>query len=575
MKNLKVRAKLIVAFGTILVLVLCMVACVFVSLSITMGSTDEFYDEAFTGVVYADKLNNLVISTSSDLLYAVGNPNTTASAASLDKAKADLESMLETLTQYRAIFDGDTANLDEIEKQVTELQQIVNNDSAVLTGEDTNAAFALFENEVVPATTSLGTLTTGVATYEKEHADNLYNEIKNNNESTTIVVAIVNSLVIAVGVFFAIYITKMLRKSIEDVHEAVTKMANGNFNVTVNYKSKDEIGQAGVAIEKLAANTNAVIGDIDKILDEVSKGNFAVKSQNPELYIGVFSKILNSINDLTATLNNTMRNIDIAAAQVSAGSDQVSAGAQSLSQGATEQAASIEELSATISIIVEMVNSVAKDAENANSKSTQAGEQLGEANSKMEELVVAMAGIKESSEKIQEIIKAIEDIAFQTNILSLNAAVEAARAGEAGKGFAVVADEVRNLASKSAQAAQNTQELIESTVIAIANGNNLVTNVAQNMAVVSESTEEVVESNTRISRSAREVADAVKQVTTGVDQISTVVQTNSATSEESAAASEELSGQATILKDMLDKFTLTNVTASSYAEAVEEAEIAD
>ncbi len=572
MKNLKVKAKLIVAFGTILVLVLCLVACVFVSLNITTESTDEFHDEAFTGVVYADKLNNLVTATNCDILYSVGNPDNAVSTNSLKSAKEDLTSMHDVLTQYKVVFKGDTANLEEIERLVTQLDGLLTVEAATLTGTDTVAAFALYESKIVPISTSLGSLTTQIAEYESNHADTLYDEIKQNNNATTVVVAIVNSLAIIIGIFFAIYITKLLRSGIDEVNNAASKMSQGDFNVSVKYKSKDEIGQAGIAMEKLANNTNDVISDIDYLLSEVAGGNFSVKSQRPELYVGVFSKILKSINDLTATLSNTMLNIDNAAAQVSAGSDQVSAGAQSLSQGATEQAAAIEELSATISMISEMVNSVAKDAQNANKQSTNAGQQLSEANTKMEELVSAMADIKDFSEKIQEIIKTIEDIAFQTNILSLNAAVEAARAGEAGKGFAVVADEVRNLATKSAQAAQNTQELIESTVIAIANGNKLVSNVADNMNTVMESTEEVVSSNDRISRSAKEVADAVKQVTDGVDQISTVVQTNSATSEESAAASEELSGQATILKDMLNKFSFVNENTEAVAakEADEE-----
>lgn len=169
-----------------------------------------------------------------------------------------------------------------------------------------------------------------------------------------------------------------------------------------------------------------------------------------------------------------------------------------------------------------------------------------------------MNEIKVSAAKIQEIIKAIEDIAFQTNILALNAAVEAARAGDAGKGFAVVADEVRNLAGKSAEAAQNPQVLISNTTQAVAKGGELVADVAKDMNTVSESSAKVAEINAKISKAAKEAANSVSRITVGIDQITSVIQNNSATSEQSAAASEQLSGQAALLKEMIDEFTLIN-----------------
>lgn len=174
-----------------------------------------------------------------------------------------------------------------------------------------------------------------------------------------------------------------------------------------------------------------------------------------------------------------------------------------------------------------------------------------------------MEEIKNSSAETKNIIKTIEDIAFQTNILALNAAIEAARAGEAGKGFAVVADEVRNLAAKSGEAAQNTTNMIEGTVSATENGSAIVNEAAEMMTAVVESAAKVEEINNKISDSTKEAADSVKQISIGIDQISNVVQTNSATAEESAAASEELSAQAATMKGLIGNFTLRDTDSSA------------
>ncbi len=375
-------------------------------------------------------------------------------------------------------------------------------------------------------------------------------------ELTITVIAIVAFLGITGGILLGIYIIRKLRKGLKEVSAAAEQMTAGNFDITITYDDKDEIGAMGESLKKLASHTNAVIGDIDYLLNEIANGNLNVRTDNEELYVGVFNHVIVSLRNFVTQLNGTLAQINVASGQVASGSEQVSGGAQALSQGATEQASSIQELSATINLISEMIVSNASDATEANAKTGIAGAQLGEANERMSELVGAMKEISDSSEEIHKIIKAIEDIAFQTNILALNAAVEAARAGDAGKGFAVVADEVRNLAGKSAEAANNTTILIENTVNSIEKGNSLVNEVAEKMESVAAAAGVVAELNSRIADSSKGAAEAITQVTTGIDQISSVVQNNSATSEQSAAASEELSGQASMLKELIAQFSL-------------------
>lgn len=385
---------------------------------------------------------------------------------------------------------------------------------------------------------------------------------KSDYMSGTTVAIILTIVLLVVACFIGTGISVMLGKkigsSVRSCTERIEKLAEGDLTSPVpEIDSQDETGRLAESTRTTVHMLNDIIVDIGRILEAMADGNLNVHTaQNEGLYVGDCSKLLTYMRDINHRLSATMAQIGTASDQVAAGSEQVSAGAQALSQGATEQASSVEELAATISVVSDMIHENSKEADTASEKTGEAGQKLAQAASKMSSLVDAMNDISTSSDETKKIIKTIEDIAFQTNILALNAAIEAARAGDAGKGFAVVADEVRNLAAKSAEAAQNTTEMIEGTVAAIGNGNALVNEVAQELEAVKDSASMVADINVKISESTREAADSIQQISVGIDQISNVVQTNSATAEESAAASEELSAQATMLKGLVGTFTL-------------------
>ena len=333
-------------------------------------------------------------------------------------------------------------------------------------------------------------------------------------------------------------------------------VAEGDFSHEINYSHQDEIGQIAESMAKVVGRIRAIIKDLLGKLDQMSQGNFAFDFWNPELYKGEYAPLLEGLYDILDDLNVTMGEIHGSSQQVDASAQQVSSFAQSLSRGATEQATSIEELSTTMDDISAKIKETAEMSINASILSKESGSAVGLSNEKMDEMSKAMQEITEKSQEISKIIKTIDDIAFQTNILSLNAAIEAARAGAAGKGFAVVADEVGNLAQKSAKAAQNTAGLIEETIDAVNKAAKITEETAESLSVVSQKTDKINEIIASISTASEAEANGIKQLSNGLDQIALVVQSNTSTAEESATASEELSGQSGRLNHLLGKFNL-------------------
>ncbi len=472
---------------------------------------------------------------------------------------SDLQKELTLLEDNaRWLFDNFTGDAELLNAFASYITETVELQEQVITLAQTDKAGAqnMLLNEYQPLVEEAVNNLIQISNVAETAADTNYLETTSMQEKLFYLQFGMAGFTLVITLLLSTYLTRAITKPLKELEIAAGKIVKGDFDISIPYQSKDELGRLAGAFRNMTVILNSVISDASRLLSEMADGNFDVRTKAEEHYVGAFQGLLLSIRKLNRDLSATLGQINLSADQVAADSNQVSSGAQALSQGATQQAAAVEELAATIANISNQVSETAANAAEARAQSNTAGDEMEECNKKMQDMTVAMEEISRTSNEISKIIKTIEDIAFQTNILALNASVEAARAGEAGKGFAVVANEVRTLASKSSVASKDTANLIERSIDAVERGTQIANSTAESLEQVVKDVRATSEKVDNIANASMEQASAVEQVTLGVDQISTVVQSNSGTAVESASASQELSSQADTLKSLVAKFTL-------------------
>ena len=360
-----------------------------------------------------------------------------------------------------------------------------------------------------------------------------------------------------------------ISKPIVSTTDRIRELAQGNLNDPVDvWYSNDELGVLSNSLDETILSLRQYINMITLALTKISEGDLCHKMEGT--FKGDFYKIKSTFNDILSSLSDTFAAINMSAEQVNSGAVQVSDSAQALSQGSTQQASAIEELSATLNDVSKQTQQNSVDAKNAYNIVMDNTEAINSCNDDMANMLNAMNEIHDASAEIAKIIKVIDEISFQTNILALNAAVEAAREGS--KGFGVVADEVRRLASRSAEAAKQTAQLIENSSAAVDKGSRIAEDTANSLGQIVKRSEEITTLMKNITEASEAQADAIVQIDTGVDQISAVVSKNTSTAVGFASASEELSSQSLILKNMIARFRLSeqdnsaSVPAAAYTE---------
>ena len=408
-------------------------------------------------------------------------------------------------------------------------------------------------NHIVTASPIIGTDWTAVVICDAK-------EFLGNAFIAVLVMIITTTISFVVGALVISKFVKRIIVPLNAINGKILDMEQGKLSGdAIEVHTGDELETLADAVNSMTAYTNTIIKDIESVSAKLAAEDLTAEPAAD--YIGDYAPIKSALYGIINSTSDAIRQIGASSKLVSDGSSKMSDNSTTLSQAATEQAATVEELNASI---VEISSNISANADSAGKAKVLADDCMkivNEGNVKMTDMLHAMEEINETSSQIANIIKTIEDISFQTNILSLNASIEAARAGEAGKGFAVVAGEVGQLAGKTAEAAKNTTALIKTSLTAVENGTVMANETAKMLSKIVSETDDTAKVIDKIAAASQEQADSVKQILVGMDQISTSVQMTSGSSAECAASAEELSGQAKVLLDLVHRFQIADAAS--------------
>lgn len=556
LKNVRILYKIIFSFGIIMAISIIIIIFSTIGLKKVASGTQTMYDEPYRANDLIWTVRRNMVSIERGFYKGIAVNTDSQNQAMANDINDSANGALNALNELKSIYTEGTnlELLNQIFDIAAKASPVRTEIANYIIAGDNEKASELIENEYAPLFEEITVPILKLYDTAAQEADNF---VKDSKKSEILAIA-TNLILLIIGIILSIAIATIITRDITQplymIRDAISEVSNGSLSTSINYNYKNAFGEVAQAVTRTTVELKKYIDIETDALKKLANKDFNVSIDTE--FLGDFKPMKDSILKIIDYFNETIYQIRESVSQVNQASNQIAESAESLASGSTQQASSIDSLVNTVNDITKEVVENAGNTDNVDRLTSEVVQKLEEGNEYMKKLLGAMDKINNQSQDISNIIKIIDDIASQTNLLSLNASIEAARAGENGKGFAVVANEIGKLANECGQAVKNTTELINANLMIVDEGSKLTSETANCLNTIVSSAMQTKEFTDRIAKACNYQADSLKGVLEGIQQVSLVVESNSAAAEQSSAASEQLLTQTESVADMLSQYVL-------------------